>query len=103
MLKSKNNCKSRLYDIDQVIFDSMQPNIMIALSKRQNIIQIFQAGGRGEQVGCKAKGIIRFDSAIKEYIGSTTIKQVVLQPANHLLYINFENTDKFVVMTYTPS
>jgi len=60
----------------------MQPTVMIALSRSQNIIQIFQAGGKGDTLGCRAKGIIRFDKAIKEHLGSTNIKQVVLQPSN---------------------
>lgn len=51
---------------------------MIGLSTSQNKILLFQAGGKGETFGCRAKGVVRFGNSIKRVLGETNIKSLIL-------------------------
>ena len=57
----KNSCESKIIDIDQVVNDVNNMNVFLALSRKQNSIQIFETKGRLESFSCKSRGVLRFN------------------------------------------
>jgi len=56
---SQSMCRSYVTDIDQVVYDIAAPGILIALSRRQNTLQLFEARGTGEHFECTTRGVLR--------------------------------------------
>jgi hypothetical protein len=47
-------CRSNIYDIDKVLFDTNSLGTYITVSKSLNVLQIFQSQGSGNNFNCKA-------------------------------------------------
>jgi len=90
-------CKSQQgVEISSVTYDLSSPGVIVALSSKQNVIQIFEAKGKGEQFQCSLKGVIKAPSS------ELKIKQVVLQPGNNVMISTFVNSNQVAMIQYAP-
>ena len=63
--KKKTACESKIFDIDSVVQDMNNVNVFLALSRKQNAIQIFETKGKNDAFSCKSLGVLRFKDSAK--------------------------------------
>jgi hypothetical protein len=101
--KKNQLCSSKAIDIDQVIYSAQNPSVLLALSRKQNTIQLFElkdlqkeGGGKG-MITCGVKGALRFGTESENLIQS-----IHIQDRSNTIYLTFANSQRIAVMYFSP-
>ena len=82
--------------ISQVVFDTNVPNVIIAVSKENQVIQYFEAKGKGNSLTCKFRGSLKMGEF------GIVLDHVQIQPSNNLFYISMKQSNEIGIMKYDP-